>query len=114
VIHFPSGTTLVKGDPDCTGNFGWLMHELTHVWQGEHTGPFYMAHALYSQNTEGYDYKGDHPDEETALEAADAAGQGIDDINPEQQGDIVKDYYCRLSTGADVTAWQPFVAALTA
>jgi hypothetical protein len=114
VVHFPTGTDLHYEDDGVSGNFDWLMHELTHVWQGETTGPFYMADALISQQTEGYSYQGDHASPEAALIAADQAGETFADFNPEQQGDIVKDYYRRLKQGDSVDAWEPFVSALVA
>ena len=54
VVHFPSGVVLEEGTfgGETKDNFDWLMHELTHVWQGEHVGPMYMAHALYAQATD--------------------------------------------------------------
>jgi len=36
-------------------------------------------------------------------------GLGLDHFNPEQQGDIVRDYYNRLFISSDVTAWEPFI-----
>ncbi|HEX7243194.1 MAG TPA: DUF4157 domain-containing protein [Longimicrobiaceae bacterium] len=92
-----------------TGSFGsgnfmpWLIHELTHAWQYQHgygvgtTG----YHAIFSS----YDYGG-----EAGLRAATAAGRGLRSFNTEQQGDILQDYYVRLTGGQDTTAWAPFVA----
>jgi len=114
IIHFPTGTVLAQDVPCANGTFDWLMHELTHVWQGENVGPFYMGHAIYAQNTEGYDYSDGHPTKEAALEAAQTAGKTFAEYNPEQQGDIVADYYCRLKDGLDTSAWDPFVAAVHA
>jgi hypothetical protein len=36
------------------------------------------------------------------------AGSNINSFNVEQQGDILSDYYRRLVSGQDVTAWEPY------
>jgi hypothetical protein len=110
IVHFPSGTVL-KLNPATGDNYDWMIHELTHVWQGETTGPFYMAHAVWSQKMgEGYDYQGKFPSREAALQAAFAAGKKFTDFNPEQEGDILAHYYGRLCQGLDTSAWDPYVA----
>ena len=48
IIHFPDSYS--DTDPS---DESWLIHELMHVWQGEHIGPVYMAHALIGQATDG-------------------------------------------------------------
>ena len=66
---------------------GTLIHELTHVWQYEKMGAMYMPRALHGNSKPGfYDYGG-----VPALIAN--AGKGMDAFNPEQQGDIMEDYY---------------------
>ena len=113
VVHFPSGVVLEEGimGGETKDNFDWLMHELTHVWQGEHVGPMYMAHALYAQATENnaYDYSDAGKTKMQTLIDADAAGKHFTDYNPEQMGDIVKDYYRNLVSAADNSAWDPFI-----
>jgi len=59
-----------------------------------------LYHALFST----YDFGG-----ETGLRAATKAGKGFGSFNTEQQGDILREYYKRLLSGADVSAFQPFV-----
>lgn len=109
IVHFPDGTVLSKGTPASPGNFGWLMHELTHVWQGEYSGPVYMAEALHAQGNGGYDYAEAGKTKEQTLIDAHSNGEGLDSFNPEQQGDIVRDYYDRLFRGDSVAAWEPFI-----
>jgi hypothetical protein len=66
---------------------GTLIHELTHVWQYEKMGAMYMPRALHGNSKPGfYDYGG-----VPTLIAN--AGKGMDAFNPEQQGDIMEDYY---------------------
>jgi hypothetical protein len=98
-INFPTGSF------GSSGFMGWLIHEMTHSWQYQHgvslTTTFY--HSIFST----YDYGG-----EAGLQAATTAGRHLRDFNTEQQGDIASDYYSRLKSGANVAAWQPFIAEL--
>ena len=108
IIHFPPAfdTTIFPG------NRHTLVHEHGHVWQGETTGPYYMAHALYSQVTLGnaaYSY-GDEP----ALVANTQAGGKLDHFNPEQQAQIMADYYLALKAGSDTSAYDPYIAEVRA
>ena len=67
----------------------WLIHELVHQWQYQHTGWQYLARSSWVQVREGqrgYRYE---------IEA----GRRLADYNMEQQGDIARDYYCALKTG---------------
>ncbi|MCZ7551291.1 MAG: hypothetical protein B6D39_13010 [Anaerolineae bacterium UTCFX2] len=85
----------------------WLIHELTHVWQFERLGWSYLFKALQAQfagGAQAYKYGG-----EAGLQAALQQNHSLLDFNPEQQGDICRDYYDRLRRGLDVTAWQPFI-----
>ena len=93
------------------GHFAWLMHEMTHVWQYQQIGWVYFVQALWGQIWMGkavYDYGG----EQGLLEAR-AVEKSFRSFNPEQQGDIVRDFYIRSSRGLDTSAWQPFIAELT-
>lgn len=66
-----------------------LIHELVHVWQFQKMGIVYIPRALAAQRSpEGYDYGGLQ-----GLEAAQLSGRSFLDFNPEQQADIVSDYY---------------------
>ena len=74
---------------------------------GRAAGPYYMGHALFSQITLGeaaYDYGG-----VAALTANDRRGGELDHFNPEQQAQIVADFYHRTKKGQDVTAYQPYI-----
>ncbi len=66
-----------------------LIHELMHVWQYERYGAMYMVQALRAQKTVlAYDYGGLEK-----LKAYLAAGKKLKDFNPEQQADIITDYF---------------------
>jgi hypothetical protein len=97
IIHFPESY-----DPDNVDQEDWLIHELMHVWQGEHVGPVYMAHALIGQQTEGYDYGGDD-----GLE--DHEDVGLAAFNPEQQASIIQDYYIDDAAGNDTSKYQVYI-----
>lgn len=93
-------------------DFGWLVHELTHVWQAERIGPRYLWRALRAQIREGeavYDYGG-----EDGLREATLSGLGLAGFTVEQQAELARDYYLRRRRGADVKAWAPVVAELSA
>jgi broad specificity polyphosphatase/5'/3'-nucleotidase SurE len=94
-----------------------MIHELGHVWQGENEGPFYISHALYSQGTMGqaaYEYTQGHPSNEASLEATTNAGGGLETYNPEQQAQIIADYYTQLVDKKPTTAWDPYIAEVRA
>jgi hypothetical protein len=64
---------------------------MTHVWQYSKTGAMYMPKAIHAQAFgEGYDYGG-----VKGLEDRRKSGGGLTSFNPEQQGQIVADYYMR-------------------
>ena len=84
-----------------------LIHELVHVWQYQKMGIVYIPRALRAQRSpEGYDYGGAR-----GLEAAHQAGHSLHDFNPEQQADIVSDYY-RIREGYPPRWGQAAVTAL--
>jgi hypothetical protein len=113
-IYFPH--PLRTGDSDLEarifGDMAWLLHELTHVWQYHHGGLGYIASAAWKHVRLGpsaYDYGGGQ-----GLVKAAAKRASFNDFNPEQQGDIVRDFYLRRKMGLDTTSWQPFMAELQA
>jgi hypothetical protein len=65
-----------------------LIHELVHVWQYQRFGAVYIPRALRAQYDEGYDYGG--------IEQL-KTKQDFFNYNPEQQGDIIADYYRLLN-----------------
>jgi hypothetical protein len=107
IIHLPENF-----DTRTKQNRHTLIHELGHVWQGEHTGPYYMGHALYAQGTMGasaYDYGG-----ASALSTNTAAGGKLGQFNPEQQAQIMADYFQLVKDGGDTTAYAPYIAEVQA
>ncbi|HSO26533.1 MAG TPA: hypothetical protein VLS48_00570 [Anaerolineales bacterium] len=84
--------------------FCWLMHELTHVWQYQQTGVTYLFKAFSAQMRGGYAYGGAEK-----LRAARAEGKDLWHFNFEQQGDIVRDYYHRVTAALDVTDWADYI-----
>jgi hypothetical protein len=108
IVHFPDNfdTTIYPA------NRHTLVHEHGHVWQGETTGPYYMAHALFSQVTLGnaaYDYGG-----QPALVSNTAAGNGLDAFNPEQQAQIFADFYIEVKEGRSTSAFDPYITEMLA
>jgi hypothetical protein len=96
-------------------DFSWLIHELAHQWQYQHLGWRYLLDAGVVQlelGRAGYDYQGEHPSRESALRALRQQGRRLRHLNPEQQGDIARDYYYALRTGGDASPWEPFIAEL--
>jgi hypothetical protein len=97
VVHVPASF-----DTSTSNGRAWLVHELMHVWQGQHTGPSCMARALVGQRGRGYDYGG--------LDGLRAhAEQGLAAFNPEQQADVMRGYYKALLKQADLRPYQPYV-----
>jgi hypothetical protein len=93
--------------PESLTDLAWMIHELAHVWQYQHTGIIYLFRALRADLTLGiraYEYGG-----EKGLDEARSAGRKFADLNPEQQGDIARHYYSRLKKGQDTAAWEPFI-----
>jgi len=94
-------------------DMAWLIHELTHQWQYQRIGWRYLTDALSVQLREGlqsYNYQKEYPSREAALQAARAAGRRLADFNPEQQGELARDYYLAIKQGREVNAWGAFVA----
>ncbi len=108
-VYFPVHlrTDLPVEEPAFLGDMAWLVHELTHVWQYQHSGPVYLFQALWAQiklGGDAYAYGW-----EEGLKQAALGGKSLLDFNREQQGDIARHYYFRLRQGLDTSAWDPFV-----
>jgi hypothetical protein len=91
-------------------DMAWLIHELTHAWQFQHTGLSYIPRALVLHLTKGkelYDYGG-----ADGLRKALKTGVGWEDFNPEQQGDIARHYYIEQKRGRDTSAWDPYIGEM--
>ena len=87
-----------------------LLHELVHTCQYERLGSRYIGEALYAQRRLGrgcYDYGGPE-----GLARAREEGRRYADFNREAQAQIVQDYLRRVMVDKDVTAYEPFIAAL--
>jgi hypothetical protein len=79
----------------------WLIHELTHIAQMEHSGSQYLVEAFYAQATEGYGYTlGEKPH--------------LCDYNREQQASIVADYYIKRDLGISTADYEPYITELRA
>lgn len=79
----------------------WLIHELTHVAQMEHTGSQYLVEAFHAQASEGYAYR---------------AGEKkhFREYNREQQACIVADYYISRFSGSSTADYDSYIAELRA
>lgn len=108
-IYFPirlPSQPIQPSDPDQV-LFAWLIHELTHVWQYQSMGWRYLFIALDLQvkhGTQAYDYG-----EESGLLARLEKGWKFEDFNLEQQGDIARAYYQKLSNQKDARAWSAYL-----
>ena len=89
-------------------NICWLIHELTHAWQYQHTGWSYLPKALYAQfrfKEKAYDYGG-----EAGLLESQVNHFRLGHFNPEQQGNITRDYYRLCCASPDkLTAYLPYI-----
>lgn len=87
-----------------------IAHELTHVYQYELIGSRYLGEAIYmliKTKRDCYNYGG-----RDGLFLATSSGVHYCDYNREQQAMIVQDYCTLRETGADVSAYQPFINEL--
>jgi hypothetical protein len=97
------------GDWDVS-NMEWLVHELTHSWQYQHTGSGYLFRALWAQfrfKDAAYEYGGSD-----GLAACRLEGGTLFSFNPEAQATIVEDYYWRKRQNKDVSAYLPYIEDL--
>jgi hypothetical protein len=91
-------------------DMAWLIHELTHAWQFQHSGLAYVFRALVLHLRYGkelYDYGG-----ADGLRKSKRVGKKWRDFNPEQQGDIARHYYIEKKRGRDTGPWEPFLEEL--
>jgi hypothetical protein len=92
-IYFPEGFV----------SMGWLIHELTHVWQYQEDVA--AADVIQDAIFATYDYGGEH-----YLAEAWANGESFAHFNNEQQGDILQHYYERVvRDGGKFDSAVPFV-----
>lgn len=88
----------------------WLAHELTHVWQYQHSGWVYLWRAVRAQfkdKEQAYDYGG-----EEGLKKSMQKNKPFKAFNPEQQGNIVQQYYIRKRARLDTQVWEPYITQL--
>jgi len=109
-IYFPVQLQTRTGslDAPALNDMAWLVHELTHVWQYQHSGPVYIFQALWVQiklGPQAYGYGWENGLRQAALD-----GCTLADFNREQQGEIARHFYFRTRQGQDVSAWLPFAA----
>jgi Domain of unknown function (DUF4157) len=96
-IHFPNGSF---SRPDF---LAYLIHELTHVWQYQRGAE--IPGMIYEAIVGNYDYG-----KAAGLREAWESGKAFDEFTTEQQGDILSDYYTRVTEKLDTTAYDGFVA----
>jgi hypothetical protein len=111
-LHFPLALNTSPSaieDGQLT-DMAWLIHELTHAWQFQHIGWRYLPQALLVQirlGNQAYDYGGVE-----GLRLAAASSKNWESFNPEQQGDIARDYYTSLKHGDPVADYLPYIDVL--
>lgn len=107
--NFPVNLPEASPPPGHPDDFfvNWLIHELTHCWQYQHTGVIYIVRALSAQfrlKDAAYDFGG-----ESNLLNVRSAGGNIHFFNPEAQATIAQIYYLKLRQKLNVAAFEPFI-----
>ncbi|NIM94231.1 MAG: hypothetical protein GTO18_11040 [Anaerolineales bacterium] len=95
-------------------DMGWLIHELTHVWQFQTYGWIYLPQAIGAHLTKGqkayqYSEKSTLEDRGEDLKVMWEQGIRFHNFNREQQGNITRDYYRRLEHSMDTSGWLLFI-----
>ncbi len=88
-------------------DIAWLIHELTHVWQYQNLGLWYVLRTVWLHlraRSDIYVYGG-----ENGLVECVKNNSGFLAFNQEQQGEITRDYYLRLKKNMERSAWLPFI-----
>ena len=118
-IRFSRKLKTDQSQPDQTriGDTAWLIHELTHVWQYEHTGWSYLPHAVKERVIHGskaYEYSSKKGllNRGKDLQKQWLDGQRFYKFKREQQGNVVRDYYVAMKTNEDTSGWEPFIREL--
>jgi len=96
-INFTRKLNTATGNSDMK----WLIHELTHIAQMEHTGSQYLVEAFSAQIGEGYAYRP-------------GSKKHFREYNREQQACIVADYYIARCSGGSTAAYDPYIMELRA
>jgi hypothetical protein len=90
-------------------DLAWLVHELTHVWQFNRFGSGALLRLVrlhLRPKLDPYDYGG------AAGLSSGTTAKGLADFTLEQQAEIARDYYARLDSGEETSAWDPLVSSL--
>jgi hypothetical protein len=85
-------------------DMAWLIHELAHAWQYQHTGWSYVVKAAWALARHGdaaYHYGG--------APGLRLSSGGLTGFGVEQQAEIARDYCLRRHQGADLTTWETAV-----
>jgi hypothetical protein len=112
IIFFPRRLRPAAADGvlASSSDLDWLVHEATHVWQYQNSGPGYLFHSVWELirlGPKAYAYGGEH-----GLLRARESKKTLGDFGVEQQAEIARDYYRRLQAGLDTGLWEPFVAEM--
>lgn len=102
-IYFPTGAFAKDYSPSLQG-MGWLIHEMTHVWQTQHGVSVIEKVFNAAHSASVYDYGG-----EQGLKDAAQQHKKFTSFNTEQQGDILRNYYFALKRGQDTSVYAPFL-----
>jgi hypothetical protein len=91
-------------------NLPLLIHELTHVFQYHHVGSRYLGEAIYylvTTRRDCYQYGGVQ-----GLQSCWQQGRTFRQFNREQQAQIIQDYFVKIQTKQDASAYLPYLAQL--
>jgi len=118
-IRFSRALMTDDSQPEQTriGDTGWLIHELTHVWQYEYSGWIYLPQAVTERVLRGskayqYSSKSGLLNRGKDLQEQWQEGKRFRKFNREQQGNVVRDYFVALKTNQDTSGWEPFIREL--
>jgi len=112
IIFFPRQLRPPASDrgPAISTDLDWLVHEATHVWQYQNSGPGYIFRSVWELirlGPKAYAYGGEY-----GLLKAREKKKTLADFGVEQQAEIARDYYRRLKAGLDTGPWEWFVSEM--
>ena len=109
-IHLPRAMERVGGKGNGRENLSLLVHELTNVFQYHHVGSRYLGEAIYylvTTRRDCYQYGG-----VPGLQLRWQQGKPFRQFNREQQAQIIQDYFVKIETKQDASAYLPYLAQL--
>ena len=109
-IHVPRAMERVGEKGNGRENLPLLIHELTHVFQYHHVGSRYLGEAIYylvTTRRDCYQYGGVQ-----GLQSCWQQGRTFRQFNREQQAQIIQDYFVKIQTKQDASAYLPYLAQL--